>query len=140
MDIKNYEKFNDSPCLKKCHRTITFKLDSSLQKKPSKMNYSSYWRLISYAYKNAPVFSLAIIFSLLSQSGNIMLPYLSGKVMDCIVKGEESEMENYCLLFLAALILSSLAVFMRYTFVVMISDSVSNMLKNEAFQKLFIFY
>jgi len=138
MQNNRYETFTDMdmPSFKKSFRTLTSKSDSK-PKKTSKMNYSAYWRLLSYACKNPIVFSLAITFALLSQSGNIILPYLSGKVMDCIVNWEESQMEYYCIMFLIALIFSSLSIFMRYTFVVMISDSVSNMLKNEAFQKFF---
>ena len=134
---KSYTTFTETPCFKKSFRVITSKNELPKKNAP-RMNYSAYWRLISYACKNPPVFSLAIGFALLSQSGNIILPYLSGKVMDCIVNGEEDQMMTYCIIFLIALILSSLAVFMRYTFVVMISDYVSNMLKNEAFHK-FIF-
>jgi ABC-type multidrug transport system fused ATPase/permease subunit len=134
----NYIQFHDrqqQDVFKKGFRTIESGKKKRKKEKNALFSRNSYWRLIKYAARHPIHLFGAITFALLSQSGGIILPFLSGKVLNAISKKNIDELETYCWWYLAGLLICSFSIFFRTSLLVSISDLVLNILKNEAFNK-----
>lgn len=132
----DYQQF-DQEIFKRGFRTI--ENHKFRKKKNDSKNKQFFWtaysRLLKYALRHPLHFFSALLFTLMSQMGGIILPYLSGLVMNSIAHKNFDELLENCLLYLASLLISSISMFFRTLLLVTISDLVSNMLKNDAFEK-----
>jgi ABC-type multidrug transport system fused ATPase/permease subunit len=133
----NYQQFADQEVFKKGFRTIENHKSRKKKKGPQNksMIIGSYARLLKYGFRRPLHFLGSLFFALTSQLGGILLPFLSGKVMNAIAKKDFDELQEYCLWYLGGLLVSSLSIFFRTSLIITISDLVSNMLKNDAFEK-----
>lgn len=133
----NYQQFADQEVFKKGFRTIENHKSRKKKKGPQNKNmiYRSYARLLKYGFRRPLHFFGSLFFTLLSQIGGILLPFLSGEVMNAIAKKDVDELDEYCLWYLGGLLISSLSIFYSTSLIITISDLVSNMLKNDAFEK-----
>ena len=131
-----YQSFTDEVLIKK-FRTIegaSYKRSKDA-KKNSTVIFSSYKRLVGYPLRHPIHFFAAMFFSLMSQIGEVVLPFISGRVMDAIHQKDYDDFQDNSFLYLAGVLISSISIFFRTTLIVTISDLVSNLLKNEAFEK-----
>lgn len=127
------------PILKK-FRTIISTPTQSKKKPNNKMNYSSYFRLLSYTKPHCLLLISGLIFSFLSQLRGIFLPYISGMILDVIITTRDlNSLNQYCIIFIGIFSLGSFAIFARLICTQLLSERVSIDLKNECFEK-FISY
>ena len=77
-----------------------------------------------------------MIFLSTSQIGAAIVPYLSGRIIDCITKTKsEEELDTLCWEFIYIFIISSFSLFVRYLSFNVLSERLANTLKNEIFEK-----
>lgn len=133
------EPSEDDPINKK-FRTIGSLFAKKPNKKDKKMSYSAYYRLVQYTKKEYMLLINGFTFLILSQVGGIMLPYISGKILDVIITTRDGTALNmYCGYFIGIFLLSSFAIFGRFISFNLLSERVSITLKNECFEKFINF-
>ena len=130
---------DENELINKKFRTIAsvFGPSKKSDRKGKKINYNAYYRLVKYTKKEYPLLISGFAFLILSQVGGIILPYISGKILDVIITTRDAgSLNTYCGIFIGIFLLSSFAIFGRFISFSLLSERVSIALKNECFENV----